>query len=238
MTGGLLLDDLMSKSGLPLANEPNATLTMSMAEGLLLLQQILRSDSYIEWGSGGSTELVSHLILSKQVRKNFHANSIESSTDWMNYMRTRTASKIVARAEASGHLTFIHGNIGPTRHLGFPVRPVSPEQAMRYVGAIGSTIQAHAGYDTVLVDGRFRLACLLVSLRFLKRDGAALIHDFSPRPLGARSDIWRGRFATWSRALQHYRLAQKNHTLALLAPLHNTSVTEHELTVALRYADR
>ena len=51
MTGGLLLDDLMSKSGLPLANEPNATLTMSMAEGLLLLQQILRSDSYIEWAA-------------------------------------------------------------------------------------------------------------------------------------------------------------------------------------------
>ena len=104
-------------------------------------------------------------MLSKQVRDGFRAYSVESSTDWMQLMRTR--SQTVARAEAGGHLTFIHGDIGPTGHLGFPKGHLKPEKAMSYVGAIGRTLQAHEGYDTVLVDGRFRLACLLYSRRFI-----------------------------------------------------------------------
>ena len=154
----------------------------------------------------------------------------------MQFMRTRTNSKLVERAEASGHLTFVHGDIGPTKHLGFPKGPVSPERAMNYVGAINRT--GHKHYDTVLVDGRWRLACLLYSRSFLKQHGgAALIHDFVARPPGSKVDIWRARFSKYSRALQHYGLEQQEDTLALLKPF-DTTITQRELTAALRSAER
>ena len=122
-----MVDELMTASGLPPAHESNATLAMSMPEASLLLQQLLRSRSYVEWGSGGSTELVSHLILTQQLHRGFRAYSIESSTDWMKLMRAR--SHMIARAEATGQLQFIHGDMGPTGHLGFPKNRLSPEQA-------------------------------------------------------------------------------------------------------------
>ena len=111
-------------------------------------------------------------------------------------------------------------------------------QAMNYVGSIGRTLQAHTGYDMVLVDGRYRLTCLLYSRRFLSRDGKALIHDFTPRPLGSIKDIWSGRFEQWSRALKHYHLEQQNDTLAMMKPLQDTIITERELVQALRLPDR
>ena len=137
-----------------------------------------------------------------------------------------------------GHLTFIHGDIGPTKHLGFPALRLRPEQAMNYVGAIGRTLQAHEGFDTVLVDGRFRLACLLFSRRFLGKRGRVLIHDFADHPMGGRVGLWRARYQIWSRALDHYRIEQQSDTLALLEPLDNTTIPQRELIEALRTVDR
>ena len=65
--GACRLDEILAANQLPLAYEPNASLAMSLGEANLLLKRVLGSRSYIEWGSGGSTELVAHLILSKQL---------------------------------------------------------------------------------------------------------------------------------------------------------------------------
>lgn len=70
------IDDVLTRHGFEPASEPNATLAMSIDEAGLLLKQISRSHTYIEWGSGGSTELVSHLITSNQVGSKFKAYSI------------------------------------------------------------------------------------------------------------------------------------------------------------------
>ena len=60
------IDRLLGQQGLPISEEPNATIGMSNAEGVNLIKALLRpaTRTYIEWGSGGSTELVSWLVLS------------------------------------------------------------------------------------------------------------------------------------------------------------------------------
>ena len=49
----VLLDDVMAASGLAPANEPNATLAMSMPEALLLLQQIVKNPCFALIGDRG-----------------------------------------------------------------------------------------------------------------------------------------------------------------------------------------
>ena len=95
--GFLPIDDLLAAHGLRLSMQTNATLGMTMVEGSVLLQALLRSRGrkantpliFVEWGSGGSTELVSWLIISNQV-PGLQAFSIESSVAWMTHMRERT----------------------------------------------------------------------------------------------------------------------------------------------------
>lgn len=109
---GLRLDNLLARRGLDGPDNPNATLLMSMDEGLALLDLLLQPTArvYIEWGSGGSTELVSWLIVSGQLpRRDFRAFSIESSTKWIATMHER--SPLIRRAAEHGDLTFIHADI-------------------------------------------------------------------------------------------------------------------------------
>ena len=158
------------------------TIAMQLTEADALLDALLRPGikRYVEWGSGGSTELVAALALANQLAKGFHAFSIESSTKWMHYMRNR--SSVVAKATDNGLLTYRHGNIGQTIFLGFPRHyngSNSEDRARvrrKYVSLrqFGRDVDH---FDVVLVDGRFRVACAIEALRFTDDSSTILMHD-------------------------------------------------------------
>ena len=94
--------------------------------------------SYLEWGSGGSTELVALLASTTHgtatrtgpahgpasagsaslLHPAFHATSVESSRHFLSSLLERSA--YVSRSIRRGRLRLLHANIGPTERLGFP----------------------------------------------------------------------------------------------------------------------
>ena len=197
LCGMLPLDDLLRHSGLPPASEPNATLSMSLEEAQTLLGVLLRRVAfgqetvYVEWGSGGSTELVAYLLNTRRAA-GLRAYSIESSTEWMSLMRQRTP--LVLEAERSGALRFLHGDLGDVGALGFPLRwrPSDRTRALRYVSL--SQIPERR-IDIVLDDGRFRLACALEALSYLRPASTLILHDFDDEVLD--SDTRRPKRSTY-----------------------------------------
>ena len=194
----------------------NNSIAMHPSERASLVKALLapRVRTYVEWGSGGSTELVSWLMLSGFTPPGFRAFSIESSLEWMARMRDRSAA--IRVAEKEGRLRFLHGDIGPTGNLGYPLRfnPVrEPARALPYVSLRRLRLEASSA-DLALVDGRFRLACLLEALTFLTpRSGRALLHDFAPERRGLRA-----RSEQYMRALDFYRVVARDDTLITLQP--------------------
>ena len=214
----------------------NDSIAMRPRERTTLVQSVLAPhvQTYVEWGSGGSTELVAWLMLSGFTPTEFRAFSIESSVEWMARMRDR--SNGIRAAEKGGRLRFLHGDIGATGHLGYPLRfdPArQPARALPYVD-LRKHRREVGSIDLALVDGRFRLACLLELLTCLTpRSGRVLLHDFAPDERGLRA-----RSAQYGRALEFYRVIARDNTLVTLQPrtFVNSSLREIAASDALREA--
>lgn len=187
-------------------------MTRPEAERLLdaLLQPTTRT--YVEWGSGGSTELVNELILANALPSDFLAISIESSLRWMEHLR-RKSPRLSYGAE-TGQLRLVHGDMGATGYLGYPLRfdPADKTRALPYVSLHRKLNGRKA--DLVLVDGRFRLACMMEALSHLNqsKQPIVLLHDYLPKD--------RAR-ATYERARAFYHLLYRNGSLATLIPKRN-----------------
>ena len=224
------IDRLLRQQGLSISEEPNATIALSDAEGGNLMKALLGPETitYVEWGSGGSTELVSWLILSGRMRSDFRAFSVESSAEWMAYMRGR--STLIRRAEQTGQMKFIHGSMGPTGHLGYPKGFISSDhkRSLAYVARDNKLGGRKA--DVALVDGRFRLACVLEAFKHLRHQNGVhsdagsprvLLHDYAVIPPG----LHQRRFDEYSLSLKFYDLKWMNDTLATLMPKPSASPT-------------
>ena len=194
-------------------------MTRPEAERLLdaLLQPTTRT--YVEWGSGGSTELVNELLLAKALPHDFLAISIESSLRWMEHMRRK--SPRLSYGVETGQLRLVHGDMGPTGYLGYPLRfdPTDKARALPYVRLHRKLNGRKA--DLVLVDGRFRLACMMEAVSHLNQCSSyykcpqqpiVLLHDYLPKD--------RAR-ATYERARAFYHLLYRNGSLATLTPKRN-----------------
>ena len=174
------IDDVVARRGLLGPNRTNATLMMSFEEALILVDELQarRTRRYLEWGSGGSTELVSWLVVSRQLRhpSAFKAYSVESSAQWIETLRNR--SSLIADATMLGGLKFVHGDIGPTGSLGFPKAKLAARRALHFVD--NEAALSHRKFDVALVDGRFRVACAYSAALHLAPNGTLLMHDFGP----------------------------------------------------------
>jgi hypothetical protein len=134
------------------------------------------SRSYLEYGSGGSTILANRLVDTLV--------SVDSDAHFLADVRRKLAQ--------DGHRTMaklIHVNIGLTQEWGKPVftRPTRrrvrrwedyPTAPWRYFRSIAQQP------DLILVDGRFRVACVLESLLSLSplSDTQILLDDYASRP--------------------------------------------------------
>lgn len=135
-------------------------------------KNIIDSKNYLEFGMGGSTF---------HVLKNSSANiySIDSSKDWLAHMKS---FKLIKNSVENKRLQLFLVDIGPTKSWGFPLDENDKELFPAFSSYIFSQINP-TEIDTVLIDGRFRVACALKTILECK-DNAGLkimIHDFTFR---------------------------------------------------------
>lgn len=135
---------------------------------------IARARYYLEFGSGASTLLAA--------RSGTRTICIESDRRF-----ARAVSKSVA---FSDRVTVCHVDIGLTEEWGNPVFAKPTRKRLtrwsRYTGAAFDLIAADDGFpDMVLVDGRFRVACVLATAYHALQAGATTtvyLDDYSLRP--------------------------------------------------------
>lgn len=144
-------------------------LTFPPVEAAALAAQYQRSAVILEYGSGGST-----LMASDMTDKRIY--TVESDRVWIDKLH----AWYVGHPPASMPLLH-HADIGPTRNWGYP----TDESTFRLWPGYAQGIWDHRDFlapDVVLVDGRFRLACLLTVALRTKKPLTVLVDDYIDRP--------------------------------------------------------
>lgn len=143
---------------------------LSLKERLLLCKYLKKSDSYLEFGAGGSTFLA--LLHSKT-----KIYSVESDKNWINYLRKW---KIITKAEEFQKLIFNYVDIGKTKECGFPVDDTEKDKFPDYSKAVFEKY-SNIKFDTVFIDGRFRVACTLAAILNTSLNSIIILHDYANR---------------------------------------------------------
>jgi len=158
---------------------------MEMESLHVFLRYVSRAKTYLEWGSGGSTQLAPYLVSGIAV-------SIEHNMEWCRIMLEENIMVATARAES---LLFYHcvNTHVELQKWGLPAQELSDEElvgmATLYLNE-GTKALLHlrdftdtATFDFVLIDGRFRVACALHLMinGMLNPESLVMIHDFSNR---------------------------------------------------------
>lgn len=138
---------------------------MTAAEVTQFELQLAGLASLLEFGCGGST-----LVAARQVRR---IVSVDSDPVWLGKVQAEVAHEVV-------EFTPFHADIGPVGEWGYPVHESRIRDWPRYHTQIWRGLSGSP--DAVLIDGRFRVACLLQSIIHCKPDCIFLFHDFSDRP--------------------------------------------------------
>jgi hypothetical protein len=139
-------------------------------------EQLSNARNYLEYGSGGSTVLANQIVT--------NLVSVDSDANFLADVKRKLEEK-PRRAMTK----LIHVNIGLTEHWGMPVftRPTRrrvrrwneyAKAPWRYFRTISQQP------DLILVDGRFRVACVLESLLSLSpvSQTQILLDDYVGRP--------------------------------------------------------
>ena len=191
---------------------------------------------YLEFGSGGSTELISWLLINGATSSMnisvADAVSIESSSDFLADMR-RGSRHVVSAATSRRRLRLLHGDVGPTGRLGYPSTPCARtvqngtgciDRARRYVQAASQLANARGSFDVVLIDGRWRVACALeaIAAPLLSPRGVVLVHDFSTRDSKGK-EYRKG-------ILKYFHLVRQVRSLAVLRPRRGLLLTSANAT--------
>lgn len=132
-----------------------------------LAELLAASDTYLEYGVGGSTRLALQSGLTTLI-------AVESDRHYLD-----AATAMVEQARASVHWIPVYVDVGPTGYLGFPKTLKSRMKWSNYAAAPWSMgLQP----DLILVDGRFRLACALLAARHAKPGTLVFFDDYTTRP--------------------------------------------------------
>ena len=146
---------------------------MTNAERTLFDRTVKNSKQYLEFGSGGSTLR----ILEKS---NATVYSVESSADWIQFLRTY----FFVRRHEGKRLTFFPIDIGKTKEWGHPEDDTAKHLFPSYSSAFFDSIDPKK-LDVILVDGRFRVACVLSTILHTyssdHNNQIIMIHDFWQR---------------------------------------------------------
>lgn len=123
------------------------------------------SKKYLEFGCGGSTEIVAS-------KTKLQIVSVDSSTEWLCKVRHRVQS-----LGRQNNFTAVHVNIGQLKNWGHP----KDKQFVHAWPDYSSVSKNHTDADVVFVDGRFRVACILQTILHARNDPTIVVHDFWER---------------------------------------------------------
>lgn len=178
---------------------------MSKNEKKIFDITIKKSKKYLEFGSGGST------IRALQ-KSNAKIYSVDSSKDWIKFMRKYLFIRYFERKR----LNFFHINIGPTKEWGVPVDDSLKHLYPQFSSKIFEILNTE-NLDTFLVDGRFRVACVLSTIIYIHTSGnykkIIIIHDF-----------WNREY--YHIVMQYLRVINKVETLGVFSIKEDLNITE------------
>jgi hypothetical protein len=149
--------------------ELDLPLRMSQAEADLFEQLLSSGKFYLEWGSGGSTLTAVRSQVSQIV-------SVETDGAWLERLKE---NEEIACSITSKRLIFRHIDVGPVGEWGVPRGTEKIRNWPRY--AVDPFLATDLNFDVILVDGRFRIHCLLAAA-ICAADGARIfLHDYATR---------------------------------------------------------
>ena len=143
------------------------------ADEVALLSCVVRENANIlEFGCGGSTRF----FLEKGAKKLI---SIDSDAGWLRALLT---NKVIATFHKHGKWCPVYADIGSTGNWGAPVDKTPQIHWLNYHQYCWNGF-SNRQFDLILVDGRFRVACVCQALLRCDRENMLLaIHDFWNRP--------------------------------------------------------
>ena len=153
-----------------MADQPDGPkLTLPELESAALREAYANAEVILEYGMGGSTVIAGktpgHTVF-----------SVESDPKWHSRMEHWFAGNPPA---ATVHLH--HADIGPTGKWGHP----ADRKRLNLWSGYPISVWERDDFrypDLVLVDGRFRLACMLTTLLRIQRATRVLVDDYVDRP--------------------------------------------------------
>lgn len=138
---------------------------LSAAETMQIELQLAGRASLLQFGCGNST-----LVAARQAQT---IVSVDSDAGWLAEVGANLA-------RASVDFTPFHADIGPTGDHGYPAGDSRTRDWARYHVDVWRRLSGSP--DAVLIDGRFRVACLLQALVHCKPDCMLLFHGFNDHP--------------------------------------------------------
>jgi len=193
---------------------------MDPEERELFYKMVNQSSYYLEFGAGGSTAVVAS---SPNIKK---AYSVESDPQWVSLLKKED---VVSRAIADGRLELMWADTGAVGDWSYPKDNSSMSKWPNYSAP---PLDDDFPFDTVLVDGRFRVACFLKTLRRIaperRKEIVLMVHDYT-----IRKDKYR--------AMEDFAdIAEQTHTLTVFKKKADVdsekldrAISEHDFVVGL-----
>ncbi len=148
------------------AEPPAFALTLPEREAAFVRDQYRAGRTILEYGSGGSTVLAAE--------GGSHVISVESDKAWADRLTEHLAG-------ISDKALVHHVDIGPTGDWGVPIRPRFYGSFHRYALSVWDRPDFRQP-DLVLIDGRFRAACLVAVMLRTTKVTTVLFDDYTARP--------------------------------------------------------
>lgn len=149
---------------------PRPQLTFPSDEADCLLAYYRSAQAILEYGGGGSTVMAAENAPGTTI-------TVESDLQWAEMLRRYLEQRSLAQK-----VHVYHVDIGPTRGWGFPTS--FGFNRIRFPGYVTSVRWQtfFSKPDVVLIDGRFRVACLLSVALHTERQTTVLFDDYTNRP--------------------------------------------------------
>ncbi|MQB41152.1 glycosyltransferase family 2 protein [Rhizobium sp. ICMP 5592] len=137
----------------------------------VLREALVSSDCYLEYGTGGSTIMACEMGVPAIF-------GVESDWIWL-----WSVKKAVHQYSSTTASHFLHCDLGPSHEWGFASDESNWKRWYEYPIQVWIELRKLGkDPDTVLIDGRFRVACFFSTLIFAKKGCQILFDDYFDRP--------------------------------------------------------